>query len=56
MHAKVEELILQSSDTCEEYNTEIRPTYHTSLRVSVMDWERVIRGLKTTVLAILVNE
>jgi hypothetical protein len=56
MHAKVEELILQSSGTCEEYNTEISPTYHTSLRASVTDWERVIRGLKTTVLAILVNE
>ena len=55
MHAKVEELILQSSDTGEEYNTEIRPTYHTSLRASVTDCERVIRELKTTVLAILAN-
>jgi len=53
MRAKVEELILQTSNVCEDNDTEIVPKYHTSLRDSVTDWEKVIEELKTAILAIL---
>lgn len=53
MRAKVEELVLQTLEVCEDNNMEMGPTYHTSLRDSVTDWERVIGELKTTILAIL---